>query len=286
MKSICLSGGGVTGLAHVGVLQYLEENDALRTVNTYVGTSIGAVVATLHVIGCTSNEILKTLTQIDAKTALNFASCARFFDCFGVDSGEYFMAHLIDQFMKKAVLPTVTFKDILTLFGKRLIMTGTNLETHLPVYFGPETHSDMRILDAVRISVSVPFILSPVRYKGDLYVDGGLTDNFPFQYCVEDSGGDCLAACICSMPPRPNNNIEDVIYNVLAASLNSKRQKLAPDRRIIYIPTTTFDSFSFAASEHQKMSLYRLGFLAAQRHLTRTVAEVPKAVTKTRRHSI
>lgn len=286
-RSICLSGGGVTGLAHVGVLRYLEDKKILNTVDTYVGTSIGAVVATLHVIQCTSSEILDLLTRIDATTALTFKSCAQFFNCFGIDSGEYFMAHLIDQFMQKHVSPTVTFLQILATFGKRLIMVGTNLETHQPVYFGPETHGDMRVLDAVRISISIPLILSSVNYNGAVHVDGGLVDNFPMAWCSRDSNGLCLGSCIGSMPPRSNDNIEDFLYNVFAASLNSRHSFSRTDDRVIHIPTTDFHSFNFAASEYQKQTLYRSGFLAAKRHFKR-IKKTAKHSTlnRRRRHSI
>ena len=284
VKSVCLSGGGVTGMAHVGVLSFLEKRGVLASVETYVGTSIGAVVASLFVIGCTSAEIMDLLTKIDATTAFSFSSCAQFFNCYGVDSGEFFMAHLVDQFIRKHVSPTITFNEIAVKFNKRLIMVGTNLLTHAAVYFSPESHGDMRILDAVRISISIPFVLSAVPYQGALHVDGGVTDNFAFQYCVEDSGGACLASCICSMPPRPIRNIEDFIYNLFAASLNSKRDNVARDKRIIVIPTDTFDSFSFTATEEQKQALFQTGVRAAEKYI-RNLETVCHPKIK-RRHSI
>ncbi|RKO94290.1 hypothetical protein BDK51DRAFT_28903 [Blyttiomyces helicus] len=44
-KSVCLSGGGTTGFAHLGALKYLEEKEMMNNVDTFVATSIGTVVA-------------------------------------------------------------------------------------------------------------------------------------------------------------------------------------------------------------------------------------------------
>ena len=59
-------------------------------------------------------------------------------------------------------------------------MLGTNLSTGYGEVFSVEHTPNMRILDAVRVSMSIPLFFSAVRAaSGDVYVDGGLMNNYP-----------------------------------------------------------------------------------------------------------
>ena len=62
---------------------------------------------------------------------------------------------------------------------KKLILTGTCLNTGKAVYFSYEKYPNMRVLDALRITISVPILFDPVKFNDRYYVDGGCIDNYP-----------------------------------------------------------------------------------------------------------
>src|SRR5438445_77313 len=64
-KIIVLSGGGMKGIAHIGGLQALDDRDCLTHINTVAGTSIGALIGTLLVIGYTPREIYEFVLHFD-----------------------------------------------------------------------------------------------------------------------------------------------------------------------------------------------------------------------------
>ena len=61
IENIIFSGGGCKGLVHLGIINYLEQNNLLYTINNYVGVSIGALFALLLAIGLKTEEIYKFL---------------------------------------------------------------------------------------------------------------------------------------------------------------------------------------------------------------------------------
>ena len=273
LRSICLSGGGIAGMVHVGVLERLEREKLLKRIDTFVATSIGTVISVLLVIGYTPLQIKQTLIDID-ETALKFSSIDTFFMGYGMDSGEYFMAHIVDKFIEKNISPLVTFKELFLLTGTRLFFTGTNVSTHSTLYFNKDENPDLKVLDAVRISIGIPFILTAVKHDESLFVDGGVTDNFPFEFCLKDfrekneSDNGVIGICTGSLPPRNIVNVEDFVYNVFACTLNVKDSAYKNDKRVIFVPLSEFSSLDFSADETQKHELFILGQNAAEKYIS------------------
>lgn len=244
-KGLCLSGGGITGFVHLGVLKYLEEKHLTKKLNIIVCTSIGAVVGTLYAIGMSAQDIYETLLNI-THDVLQYSTIDEFFNVFGMDSGEYFMAQLVDILISKGISPLITLADVQAIYGKCLVITGTNVSQHCTVYFSPNTHKDMRVLDAIRISISIPFLFSAASYKNDLYVDGGVTDNYPLHYCIsavakahptlKNPADYVIGSYIESMSPRGIKNIEDFIYSIFACCLKRNREGIPSST--IFIPMT------------------------------------------------
>lgn len=277
IKSVCLSGGGITGFAHIGMLQKLHEDNLLTNVNTIVGTSIGAVVGTLFGIGMVPLAIYHEFAQINDVSVLKYTDLDSFFQSFGIDTGEYFMAHLIDIFIDRKTCPKITFLEFQQKFKKRMILTGTNINTHQTEYFSPDTTPNMRILDAVRISISIPFLFSAIELNGNFYVDGGVTDNYPLQYCLkdftkryplEDPMMYVLGCNIESLFPRKVLSIEDFIYNIFACSMKKDRQETTTTDNTIFIKMEKTGSTDFAADISKRKDMYVSGHDAAEKYIS------------------
>lgn len=62
-----------------------------------------------------------------------------------------------------------------------MIITSTDVESESTVYYTPDTHPNVPIVESVRESSSIPLYYCPVLRNGCMYVDGGLLDNYPIQ---------------------------------------------------------------------------------------------------------
>jgi predicted acylesterase/phospholipase RssA len=225
--TIVLSGGGINGYCHLGFLDYLQRHDKTRYIETIYGTSIGAVIGLLYIIGFEPRELYDILVEIDSREIFSLSDVDEFFTKYGFDSGEYFMAHIVDILTKKMVSPIITFLQLKQQFKKSLIICGTNVTLHAAEYFSAETHADMKLLDALRITISIPFLFSAVSYKDNLYIDGFATDNYPLNKAIHDFNISkpfhqnnlekyIIGCLITSMNPKQNDTIENYIFNMFA----------------------------------------------------------------------
>lgn len=154
---LVLSGGGIRGLAHVGVLKALAEEGIRAEVVS--GTSAGAIVGALYGAGYSPDEMLEFFVE---KSPFRISKIALgkpgFFDTAKVvaDFREYF--------------PDDSFEAL----DARLFVTATDLVEARRVVF-----SSGPLIQPVLASSSVPFVFTPTEIDGRLYADGGILDNFP-----------------------------------------------------------------------------------------------------------
>ena len=154
---LVLSGGGVRGIAHIGVLKALEEKNI--QISHIAGTSAGAVVGALFAAGISWEEILSFFKKIQLfninKFAINkpgFIDTEKFYDSF------------------KSYLPDDNFKKLKI----NLYVTTTNLlDGKLKVF------SQGQLIKPILASAAFPGMFTPVKIENEYYIDGGTLNNFP-----------------------------------------------------------------------------------------------------------
>ncbi|NOT51765.1 MAG: patatin-like phospholipase family protein [Chitinophagaceae bacterium] len=199
-RNIVFEGAGIRGIAYCGALQKMEENNWLQNVQRVGGTSAGAVTALTVSLGYTSEEI----EQLIRNTAFKKLNDGNLFFAGGINRlKKYFGWYrnkktdewLIRIIKAKTGNADITFRQLIEKGFKELYVTGTSLNKQQLIIFSHETYPDMKIRDAVRISMSIPlyfeatFIDSkgntfyhPKNKEGlDVVVDGGITGNFPIR---------------------------------------------------------------------------------------------------------
>ena len=185
-KNIVFEGGGVKGIAYVGALQALEEYDVLFNIKRVGGASAGAINALLLALDYTLTEIKDTMWSLDFNNFMDdewgiIRDTNRLVNQFGWYKGEFFLDWIGDIIEKKTGKRFITFKDFSQWGTKDLYIVGTNLSKNCSEIFSSENTPDMSIMEAIRISMSIPLFFSAVRREtnGDVYVDGGIFNNYP-----------------------------------------------------------------------------------------------------------
>ena len=84
---LVLSGGGIKGVAHLGALKALQELGMLQHIDTFVGTSSGALVASLLSIGYTPDELYKFISMVDM-SKMKELSFGNLLKLLGLDDGK------------------------------------------------------------------------------------------------------------------------------------------------------------------------------------------------------
>lgn len=154
---IALGGGAARGIAHTGVLQFLEEKQLKPAYVT--GTSAGALVGALYAFGKTPQEILELAREMTWMQVSGF-SLSRY----GILSNEELAELITGQ------LGEVNFEDAPLPFA--CIATDITTGKGLVLDKGP-------VVEAVRASAAVPGIYIPVTINERMLVDGGVVENVP-----------------------------------------------------------------------------------------------------------
>lgn len=175
---LVLSGGGIKGLAHLGALHFLEEENILNDIQIFAGTSVGALLSTLIIIGYRPAQIFDILLNEN----LNNLKCIDIFDIFdtfGIDSGKN-IQFFINRLIEKRDLPSdISLNNLYKITQKKIIFTTVCVNTKNVVYISYLSHPDLALNKAIMMSISIPWFYKPIQFNDDLYIDGGCIDNYP-----------------------------------------------------------------------------------------------------------
>ncbi len=215
---LALSGGGAKGAAHVGVLRALEKMQI--PVDYIAGTSMGAVIGGLYASGMGADELQKALEELpwdllfsdrtprrkisfrrkqDDRTFLSTFHLGFKDGSFRFPSG-FIQGQRLEQELGVLTLPVATVRDFdqLTIPFRAV---AADAETGEAVSL-----SSGVLADAIRASMSLPGIFSPVPIGDRLYLDGGIAMNLPIEV-VREMGADVVIAVDIGKPPLKKEEI-------------------------------------------------------------------------------
>lgn len=269
IKSVVLSGGASKGLAYIGVLKYISENpDTFKGVTEYIGCSIGAFASLLFILGYNHTTLENIFNNYNLELLKSF-KVSNFFKEYGLDNGKKIKT-FIKLFIKtKGLDENITFEELYNLTKKKLITVVSNVNERKTEYLSVDTVPDMPVYIAVQMSMAIPLIFQPIEYKGNLYVDGGLTCNFPVNYHTHSDLSDVLAFSFKETKPKEIKVLDDYLYSVIKCSFTTiekttKEIALQKKCNIININVNIRSNITFELSLENKQTLYQSGYNAIQ----------------------
>ena len=183
--TICLSGGGIKGFSFIGALEYMEEQNKINIseINNWVGTSAGSLVSFILSIDYSIKDLKEFVLDFNFKKLIPDVDIDNLFNHHGIDNGDKIMLIMKNFLKEKLDLDDITFEDHMKITNKKLTIIGTNYSKGIEAVFNHILTPKMSVLLAIRISMSVPIIFTPVLYENDYYIDGGFVNNFPLDQC-------------------------------------------------------------------------------------------------------
>jgi NTE family protein len=274
---LVLSGGGAKGLAHIGVLKVLEEEGIVPDYIT--GTSMGSIIGGLYAIGYTAEELDSIVNSVSWSNLLSdqipLSSVspqekedynryqAEFNitrDGLEIPSG-LVRGQKISELISRLtwhISDTKTFDDLPIPFrcvaadlisGNQYVFDQGNLTT------------------ALRASMSIPSVFSPVQLDSMLLVDGGILNNFPVSLCKK-MGADIIIGVNVGYEDKPGNLGPKTLPEILMASATiggniAMRKAIERTDLLISPPLEKFNTASFSDAR----SIILIGEEAARNQL-------------------
>ncbi len=168
--TLVLGGGGMKGVAHVGVLQALTERGLVPS--QIVGSSVGALVGAAWSAGKSIAELREIAIGLVRKDIFAVAHADMAFK--RMRSPALFRREPLDQLLHRLV-GDITFQDL----RNRLIVNTVDLNSGMQVFWGLDGLDEVPVKDAVFASCALPGYLPPREIRGRFYMDGATVDNLP-----------------------------------------------------------------------------------------------------------
>jgi predicted acylesterase/phospholipase RssA len=244
------------GIHGLGAIARLHVDGHLSNVKHVVGTSSGAILGYAFVTGQLERSFGLALRQ----KPLRDIRIDKIPYGFGIDSGR-----TLDDFLKKLSEPVgdVTFEELYETSGIDLNVTVTNLTKRRVEYFCASETPSASVIDAVRYSCTVPglFCISK-KEGGDVYVDGGLVDNFSMERGRDVTNtGEILGICY-ENDPRDEGEIKDVrdfLVAVFETITNPPKEfRTTQSERILSIQSESI-TLDFGANVERRISWFSQG---------------------------
>jgi NTE family protein len=249
---VVLSGGGSDGLAHIGVLKVLEENNI--PIDYICGTSIGALIGALYSVGYTPSEIEQLYQSAKFKNWANGEIEDRYTYSFKKKENDASWVSLKfspDTFILTS-LPTHIISPLpldfalMEMFAKPNAVAKNNFDSLMIPFRCVASDITLKceavmgqgdLGQSILASMSYPFYLKPVVIGNSLYVDGGLYNNFPVDVMQNYFMPDIIIGSNVSENINPPDE-DNLISQVKSMLVNRDPAKILPDNAIVISPKT------------------------------------------------
>ena len=245
-----MSGGGARGIAHLGVLQALEEAEI--PIDYIAGTSIGAIIGSMYAIGYSPNEILEIIKSEEFLNASKGIIPAE--KIYYIKKQEHTPEFITFKLSLKDTINSI--KNLLPqnlinpnpmnfLFMKfysqdQVVCEGDFDKLFIPfrciasdVYNKREVVlSNGSLSDAVRASMTFPFVFKPIQINGETVYDGGIYNNFPADVIETDFSPDFIIGSTVANKPQKSEkpNILTQLENMV---MQNTTYDIEPDKGVM-----------------------------------------------------
>lgn len=229
--AVVLSTGGARGIAHIGVLEEIEKCG--YEISSITGCSMGALVGAAYATGNLHKfkKAICDITRLDMLRLMDFAFSSK-----GLIKGNKIM-ELVSQ-----IIPEINIEDLPIPFTA----VATNVLNDQEIVFNKGS-----LHDAIRASISLPFIFTPKKLNDMELIDGGIINPLPLSHTKRRKEELVIAVISCNTKENSKvfnysaiNLITESITMIIQKLIQASIDKYSPDI-IIRIPVRNFGILQF-----------------------------------------
>jgi len=310
VTNLVFSGGGILGIAYMGVQSALERIGISQQIDNFAGASAGAIYAMLgaceydatmlhrtvfskrfpDLLDTRGNYNLPAIIKDPSKIALHIVSITNdLFKhhglCKGYAAREWF-GELIES-TPRQMSRDVSFEHLQQVTGKGLYVLGCDLTDQRYKVFSPKNTPGVAVREAVLASMSLPFIFQPKNIGEHWYLDGGTTMDMPLDIGDPFESKNTLGLLLNTkrdvLTPEPLaiNSLEDVVGALFGTILRESTLRLFESQaridQTVFINPLGIDQINFDITDKQKNDLRNSGYDAVCQYFNKLDLEREEA---------
>ena len=222
---LVLSGGGAKGMTHIGIIRALEENNI--PIDYITGTSMGAIIGSLYAMGYSPDDMETLLRsedfkrwysgQVEPKYGYYFKQNRPTPEFFNIRFSFKDSLHIKPQILPTSMVNPIQMNLVFVELFARATAACNGDFNRLFVPFrciASDVYNKRPLImrkgdlgDAVRASMSFPFVFKPIEIDSVLAYDGGIYNNFPTDIMREDFRPEVIiGSVVAANPSKPKEN--------------------------------------------------------------------------------
>lgn len=293
---LVLSGGGAKGIAHIGVIQALEDNEI--PIDYIAGTSMGAIVGGLYATGYTPGEMMDLILsenfsywstgQTDPRQTFYFNHPCPDPAMLSVPIASKDKSGRTSNVPASLISPIPMNFAFMELFSGYTAQCGGDFDKLFVPFRCVAADVDAKqktvlrrgsLGDAIRASMSFPIVFQATQIDGRTLYDGGIYDNFPFDVMREDFAPSIMLGVDVSTPSEePQTSIMDQLDNLV---IQANDHDLPADEGIrLHIDLRKFNLLDFAKARE----IYAIGYERAIESMDSIKSRITARVDRQARH--
>ena len=191
IKHIVLSSGSYKGVYMLGVLKHLKDIQyySINNIENIYAVSVGSILAVLLAMKLDLNDITNyvidrpwgKLFSIESENLINSLYSKGMLDI------TIFYSLFENFFKKEKINKDITMQEFYDKYKIRLQFIALNINSFENEVLSHEKTPDLKLIEAVYMSCSLPFIFVPNIYNNNYYLDGGLINPYPLKMCINEN---------------------------------------------------------------------------------------------------
>ena len=291
---LVMSGGGAKGIAHIGVIKALEENNI--PVDYIAGTSMGAIVGGYYAMGYSPDELLEILKS-DEFRYLSTGEIEPKYQYFYLTPDPkpsliefpLNVKKLDSLLIKPTFLPTNLISPhqmnfaFVNMFTQANTVAGGNFDSLFVPFrcvasdiYGKKAvvFSKGVLGDAIRASMTYPFVYKPISIDGKLLFDGGIYNNFPVNVMRDEfKPGYIIGSNVSNPPQKPDES--DLIQQIMNMVMTKADFSISQNEGLLLdFNLDKYPGFDFSKVDE----LYRIGYDSTMKYMEQIKSRITRRV--------
>jgi NTE family protein len=258
IKNIVFSGGGFKAWAYIGSLRVLEEyRDHLVDIEQIIGVSAGGVFGLFYVLGIKWDFLLDFFMNLNFKELFDI-------DIDNIVVQQSILAgikftEIIKEIMSYHIDPNITFIELYRRSKIKFTTSALNITDSKLEYFNYKLTPDIKVIDAVRASCSLPIVLPPYFINGKYYYDGGICNNCPIDTVDETTS---IAFDVAFYPENNQSSVKLIdLLNSLVTITNKSNKKNTDNIYTILDTSFSNESVNLNQTRDDIFNIYMNGYI-------------------------
>jgi predicted acylesterase/phospholipase RssA len=271
MKHLAIGPGAMAYFAFLGAMGALRDCHELDNLEAISGASAGGLLAFFYVVAEGNiKTILDYSVDIPIKDIMK-PNIRQFLKNFGLVSQRKIRTVIIDIIRVFFSKEDLTFRELQAL---RPTMPNVHISAYCvnlgrTEYFSCDSTPDMSVVDALCMTIAVPFLFATVQHQGRKYIDGGTMEDTPCGIFVGSTDVKVMRSVWSETPEYDTKNLKSYLVSILFTMMRLRPRYSYP---FIDIDMSKIEIFDFGVSTETKLKMFSFGY-----HSTHT--QVSKSYT-------